>query len=123
MVHLDANGQYVIDPSIPAAATLSPGGPLSGRRMDKSTVLQSAINFLRTQCEASRCDDSPSTTSSSSGSGLSPKPIKKKQKEPKVKDSWKPANLSYEEFAQLMLEVSFKCAQYVNCHFTNSLYL
>lgn len=122
MVHFDANGQIVIDPCLPNSSStnnlISPGGgPNSNRRMDKSTVLQSAINFLKSHCEANKgnADNSsaPSPPSSSStGNGDMGRNDKQQQmkegkaEEKKRKDSWKPTSLSHEEFAQLMLEVS-----------------
>lgn len=109
MVHFDSNGQIVMEPqvsnSINNSTNPSPNGGSStgtgSRRMDKSSVLQSTINFLKSHCESI----------STNGRGVSPNTNtnpKLGTKESFATDAWKPASLSYEEFAQLMLEVSFQ---------------
>ena len=100
-----------MDPSLANSGALSPcpGGSSSGRRMDKSSVLQSAINFLKSHCEATKSGEkspnggsgTPTLTKKRTGGTSSASSNGKKFET----DSWKPASLSYEEFAQLMLEV------------------
>lgn len=112
MVHFDSNGQIVMEPqvsnSINNSTTLSPGGGSSSgtgsRRMDKSSVLQSTINFLKSHCESISTNGSGGSTNPNTSPNTNPK---LGTKEPFATDSWKPTSLSYEEFAQLMLEVSF----------------
>lgn len=69
---------------------------MSLRKMDKSSVLRSTIDFLKRYYDAKKISQAAVQSDAD----------KEMEEEVESNDSWKPPFLSYEEFGYLMLDVS-----------------
>lgn len=87
------------DPSVAAPLEII-AGLANNRKMDKSSVLRSAIDFLKNHTESNAAQLSATGVENVDQSMSNQGPC-----DSNVSDSWKPCSLSYEEFAQLLLEV------------------
>lgn len=80
-----------------AAAALS-------KKMDKSTILRSTIDFLKLYYESKKASAEQQAAAAASSTKSCPDVEEEDVSE--ISDCWKPSFLSFEEFAYLMLDVS-----------------